>query len=188
MGPLPRTELTAVEAAALDCRSCDLGGQLKTGNFWTGQNQQFPGGRDQSVLLRRQYKMRAPPAAYLVNVHAVSTSTLFPSPAGLLSFFQPSAGRPNPIIGLHQPAVPSMESQSPNTILDRILADKAPAPVSDFVCPDCGKAGIKSGGRKTSRGRVQTTVLPILRPELLRLSPPTTSILCVNGSRDRDDV
>ena len=29
-----------------------LGGQLKTGNLWTGQNPQFLYGRDQSVLLR----------------------------------------------------------------------------------------------------------------------------------------
>jgi transposase-like protein len=48
--------------------------------------------------------------------------------------------------------------QSPTTILDRILSDHgspAPAPVFELVCPDCGKPGIKSGSRKTSRGRIQ---------------------------------
>jgi hypothetical protein len=28
-------------------RLVDLGGQVKTGNLWTGQNRQFPRGRDQ---------------------------------------------------------------------------------------------------------------------------------------------
>jgi transposase-like protein len=47
-----------------------------------------------------------------------------------------------------------MENQSPNTILDRILTDndKHPAPILDLVCPDCGKPGIKSGSRRTTRG------------------------------------
>ena len=50
-----------------------------------------------------------------------------------------------------------MKEQSPNTILKRILVDndKDPAPVSELVCPGCGNPGIKSGSRKTSRGRVQ---------------------------------
>ena len=52
---------------------------------------------------------------------------------------------------------PYVDTESPNTILKRILGDsrQAPAPVSDLVCPDCGKPGIKSGSRKTGRGRVQ---------------------------------
>jgi transposase-like protein len=50
-----------------------------------------------------------------------------------------------------------METQSPNTILERILDDnhKGPTPVSELVCPDCRKPGVKSGRRKTSRGRIQ---------------------------------
>ena len=50
-----------------------------------------------------------------------------------------------------------METSSPNTILDRILGGnrKGPAPISEPVCPNCGKAGIKAGSRKTTRGRVQ---------------------------------
>src|SRR6266851_1162265 len=50
-----------------------------------------------------------------------------------------------------------MDVHSPNTILDRILGDnhKRPAPIFELVCPECGKAGIKSGSRKTSRGRIQ---------------------------------
>jgi hypothetical protein len=49
------------------------------------------------------------------------------------------------------------DAQSSNTIIERILGDshKGPAPISELVCPGCGKPGIKSGSRKTNRGKVQ---------------------------------
>jgi hypothetical protein len=50
-----------------------------------------------------------------------------------------------------------METQSPNTILDRLLGVNADEslPVSEFVCPDCGKPGLKAGRRGTRVGKVQ---------------------------------
>lgn len=46
--------------------------------------------------------------------------------------------------------------QSPNTILERILGTirAKPPPVSEVLCPHCGKPGIKSGSRITKRGRI----------------------------------
>ncbi len=50
-----------------------------------------------------------------------------------------------------------MDRHSPNTILRRILTTngKDAAQVSELVCPNCSKPGIKSGSRKMSRGKIQ---------------------------------
>ena len=49
-----------------------------------------------------------------------------------------------------------MDPQSPNTILERILQTRGAKgrPVSEALCPHCGKPGIKSGSRSTKRGRI----------------------------------
>jgi transposase-like protein len=108
----------------------------------------FHRGTDQLHTVTPEIRNTETPAHRLL-----ATPGVFQNPADLLGCLQTSADGLNSIHGGRKP----MEARSPNTILRRILEDnsKAPAATPGLLCPACDKPGIKSGSRRTRRGRIQ---------------------------------